>query len=113
MFAHTDIKQAPWYVVEADVKKRARLNCIKHFLSLVPYEDLTPEPIVLPPRTEGASYVRPAEGRSDPGAGSLQGDQGQVGWGDSWFRTATVPEDPANPVRRSAASLSGGAAYWS
>jgi hypothetical protein len=42
MFAHTDIKQAPWYVVDADDKKRARLNCIRHLLSLVPYEDLTP-----------------------------------------------------------------------
>ncbi len=59
MFAHTDIKQAPWYVVEAEVKKRARLNCIRHFLSLIPYEDLTPEPIELPPRTAGTSYVRP------------------------------------------------------
>ena len=59
MFAHTDIKQAPWYVVEADVKKRARLNCISHFLSLIPYEDLTPEPIKLPPRSEGSNYVRP------------------------------------------------------
>ncbi len=59
MFAHTDIKQAPWYVVEADVKKRARLNCIRHLLSLVPYEDLTPEPIELPPRIEDSSYVRP------------------------------------------------------
>ncbi len=59
MFAHTDIKQAPWYVVEADVKKRARLNCIKHFLSLIPYEDLTPEPVVLPPRTIDSGYVRP------------------------------------------------------
>jgi polyphosphate kinase len=59
MFAHTDIKQAPWYVVEADVKKRARLNCITHFLSQWPYEDLTPEPIKLPPRTKGESYVRP------------------------------------------------------
>ena len=59
MFAHTDIKQAPWYVVEADVKKRARLNCIKHLLSLIPYEDLTPEPIELPPRTEDNAYVRP------------------------------------------------------
>jgi len=58
MFAHTDIKQAPWYVVEADVKKRARLNCIKHLLSLIPYEDLTPEPIELPPRQKGG-YVRP------------------------------------------------------
>ena len=60
MFAHTDIKQAPWYVVqEADVKKRARLNCIRHLLSLIPYEDLTPEPVELPPRTEASSYVRP------------------------------------------------------
>ncbi len=59
MFAHTDIKQAPWYVVEADVKKRARLNCIRHLLSLIPYQDLTPEPIKLPPRSEGSSYVRP------------------------------------------------------
>ncbi|MEZ5931138.1 MAG: polyphosphate kinase 2 [Alphaproteobacteria bacterium] len=59
MFAHTDIKQAPWYVVEADIKKRARLNCISHLLSLIPYEDLTPEPIRLPPRAEGSHYVRP------------------------------------------------------
>jgi polyphosphate kinase 2 (PPK2 family) len=62
MFEHTDIGEAPWYVVEADVKKRARLNCIRHFLSLVPYEDLTPEPIELPPRTEDPSYVRPPMG---------------------------------------------------
>ena len=59
MFVHTDIKQAPWYVVEADVKKRARLNCIRHLLSLIPYEDLTPEPIELPPRTPDAGYIRP------------------------------------------------------
>ena len=59
MFAHTDIKQAPWYVVESDVKKHARLNCISHLLSMVPYEDLTPEPIVLPERAEAGAYVRP------------------------------------------------------
>ena len=59
MFAHTDIKQAPWYVVDADVKKHARLNCIRHLLSLVSYEDLTPEPIELPHRTEAGAYVRP------------------------------------------------------
>ena len=44
MFAVTDIKQAPWYVVNADDKRRARLNCIAHLLSLIPYEDLTPPP---------------------------------------------------------------------
>jgi polyphosphate kinase 2 len=59
MFAHTDIKQAPWYVVNADIKKHARLNCIKHLLSMIPYEDLTPEPIELPPRQSGVGYVRP------------------------------------------------------
>ena len=59
MFAHTDIKQAPWYVVDADDKKRARLNVIHHFLSLIPYEDLTPEQIVLPPRQPDQGYIRP------------------------------------------------------
>ena len=59
MFAHTDIKQAPWWVVNADVKKRARLNCIKHLLSMMSYKDLTPEPMKLPPRQDGKNYVRP------------------------------------------------------
>jgi len=59
MFSHTDTKQAPWYVVQADQKKRARLNCISHLLSLIPYEDLTPEPIELPERRETKGYVRP------------------------------------------------------
>jgi polyphosphate kinase 2 (PPK2 family) len=58
-FAHTDIKQAPWYVVNADIKKHARLNCIKHLLSLIPYKDLTPEPINLEPRTKPSGYIRP------------------------------------------------------
>ena len=59
MFAHTDIKQAPWYVVNADNKKCARLNCISHLLSMIPFEDLTPEPIKLPPRQSEQGYVRP------------------------------------------------------
>jgi polyphosphate kinase len=59
MFAHTDIKQAPWYVVDGDNKKRARLNVISHLLSLIPYQDLTPDPIELPPRQEEIGYVRP------------------------------------------------------
>jgi polyphosphate kinase len=58
MFAHTDIKQAPWYVVNADKKKCARLNVIRHLLSLVPYEDLTPEPVKLP-SLEKSKYIRP------------------------------------------------------
>ena len=58
MFAHTDIKQAPWYVVNADNKKCARLNVISHLLSVIPYEDLTPEPIELP-SADRRKYVRP------------------------------------------------------
>ncbi len=59
MFSFTDIKQAPWYVVNADNKLCARLNCIRHLLSLIPYEDLTPEPMVLPPRQKEKGYIRP------------------------------------------------------
>jgi polyphosphate kinase 2 len=62
MFAHTDIKEAPWYVVDADVKKRARLNCIRHLLSMIPHEDLTPGAIGLPPRQEAGDYERPPIG---------------------------------------------------
>ncbi|MBF0161740.1 MAG: polyphosphate kinase 2 [Magnetococcales bacterium] len=61
MFAYTDIKQVPWYVVDADIKTHARLNCISHLLSMIPYEDLltTKEPVKLPPRKKGSGYVRP------------------------------------------------------
>jgi len=59
MFDYTDIKQAPWYVVNSDDKKRARLNCISHILSMIDYEDVTPGPIELPPRNEGTGYIRP------------------------------------------------------
>jgi polyphosphate kinase 2 len=59
MFHYTDTKQAPWYVVQADDKRRARLNCISHLLEQIPYQDLTPEPIRLPPRRDDSGYVRP------------------------------------------------------
>jgi hypothetical protein len=59
MFRHTDIKQAPWHVVNSDNKRRARLNVISHLLSQIPYEDLTPEEIELPPRQDDVGYVRP------------------------------------------------------
>ena len=59
MFAVTDIKQAPWYVVPSDSKKSARLNCIGHLLSLFEYEDLTPNPLELPPRQIERAYIRP------------------------------------------------------
>jgi polyphosphate kinase 2, PA0141 family len=59
MFAYTDTKQSPWYVVNADNKKTARLNCISHLLTMIPYEDLTPEPVKLPPRRTKTRYSRP------------------------------------------------------
>ena len=59
MFSFTDTKQSPWYVVEADDKKRARLNCIKHLLSLIPFKDLTPKPFKLPALKHDTAYVRP------------------------------------------------------
>lgn len=59
MFAYTDTKQSPWYVVEADDKRRARLNCISHLLSLIPYKDLTPKSFKLTPRKSDEHYVRP------------------------------------------------------
>ena len=58
MFQFTDTKWSPWWVVEADDKKRARLNCIHHLLHQVPYQDLTSAPLELPPRQSG-DYVRP------------------------------------------------------
>lgn len=59
MFRYTDIKQAPWYVVNGDNKRKARLNCISHLLNQIAYNDLTPPPVELPPKQENKNYVRP------------------------------------------------------
>jgi polyphosphate kinase len=59
MLRYTDTKQCPWYIVHSDDKKRARLNCITHLLSLIPFEDLTPEPMKLPRRQDDTGYIRP------------------------------------------------------
>lgn len=59
MFSHTDTKLSPWYVVDANKKKHARINCISHLLSLFEYQDLTSDPIPLPERQQDDSYVRP------------------------------------------------------
>ncbi len=61
MFAHTDTKQSPWFVVNGDDKKRARLNCIQHLLSQIPYEHSGYHDVVLEPLTEEAGYIRPPE----------------------------------------------------
>jgi len=59
MFKYTDTKQSPWYVVPADNKRRARLNCISHLLSQIPYEEIKQEKITLPPRNKEEGYIRP------------------------------------------------------
>ena len=62
MFSYTDIKQAPWYVLDADDKRRARLNCIRHLLDQVPYQKIKRPKISLPPRQKDRGYVRPPIG---------------------------------------------------
>ena len=59
MFDFTDTKQSPWFVVNADDKRRARLNCISHILSQIPYENILPPAIELPPRRQSGGYIRP------------------------------------------------------
>jgi polyphosphate kinase 2 len=59
MFAHTDRKKTPWHVVNADDKKRARLNCIRHLLDQIPYRDMRPVEIELPARQSDTGYKRP------------------------------------------------------
>ena len=59
MFMYTDTEKAPWHVVDANIKRHARLNCISHLLSLIEYQDLTPNPIELPPRQRDPGYKRP------------------------------------------------------
>jgi len=59
MFAHTDTKQVPWFVVNGDDKKRARLNCIHHLLHQIPYKERPEQELKLPPLPQNKSYVRP------------------------------------------------------
>ncbi len=59
MFVHTDTAESPWYVVEADDKRRARINMIAHLLSTIPYDEVKRAPLELPARPAATSYVRP------------------------------------------------------
>ena len=59
MFAATDTPECPWYVVPSNDQRRARLNCITHFLSLIPYEEVPREPIKFPKRQGKGDYVEP------------------------------------------------------
>ncbi len=61
MFVYTDIPESRWFVVEGDNKRAARLNCIHHLLSQIPYQDRTPPVLDLPPRQPDQGYVRPAQ----------------------------------------------------
>jgi polyphosphate kinase 2 len=63
MFAHTDTPDSPWWQVEADEKKRARINCIAHLLSVVPYKDRELPKLHLPKRPPAGDYVRPPRAR--------------------------------------------------
>jgi polyphosphate kinase 2 len=59
MFKFTDTKQCPWYIIESDDKKKARLNCITHILRTIGYKDVIPEPIKFPDRKIDSNYIRP------------------------------------------------------
>ena len=59
MLAHTSTDHAPWYIVDANIKRHARLNIISHLLSQIPYKNLTPDPIELPSRQPAGDYQTP------------------------------------------------------
>ena len=59
MLAKTDSPHAPWYIVDANIKRHARLNIISHLLSMIPYKDLTPKALELPPRKKAGRYRLP------------------------------------------------------
>jgi hypothetical protein len=58
MLERTHIPEAPWWIVEADDKKRARLNCIHHFLGQIPYREIEHSPVTLPARVHNPNYLR-------------------------------------------------------
>ena len=59
MFEATDTPESPWYVVDSNDQRRMRLNCITHFLSLIPYEEVPHDKVKLPKRQERGDYVEP------------------------------------------------------
>jgi len=65
MLEHTDRKLTPWYIVDADNKKRARLNCIQHLLQQIPYQDIAPVEMELPPRQGDDGYKRPKKSKQN------------------------------------------------
>ncbi|RUQ75266.1 polyphosphate kinase 2 [Azospirillum doebereinerae] len=65
MLEHTDKKLTPWYIVDADDKKKARLNCIHHLLQQIPYQDIAPVELELPPRQSDDGYKRPKKSKQN------------------------------------------------
>ena len=61
MFVHTDTNESPWHVVESDVKRNARVNCINHLLDEIPYEDVKHKKVKLPKGQDASGYERPSE----------------------------------------------------
>lgn len=59
MFQYTDTESSPWYVIDSDIKRNARINCISHLLSLIPYKEIDHKKLELPKRQENTGYVRP------------------------------------------------------
>jgi len=77
MMVHTDIPEAPWYVVESDSKKRARLNMMAHLLSTIPYVEVPAPTLTLPKRPTSKGYVRPPREQTTyvpDHCGTLEGD---------------------------------------
>ena len=72
MFTYTDIDEAPWYVVGADVKRHARLSCIRHLLQTIPYGEIHDEEIELPDLQTGPQLSPPPARQHELGAGDLR-----------------------------------------
>ena len=58
MLEHTHLPESPWWIVDGNDKKRARLNCIHHLLSQIPYEEVEHDPVILPERVHNPEYIR-------------------------------------------------------
>ncbi len=81
MFVHTDVPEAPWYVIDSEDKRRARINMMAHLLSSVPYHDVQRRPLELPPRPKSSGYIRaPRDSQTfvPDHAASLHADKGSA-----------------------------------
>ena len=116
MFVHTDITEAPWYVVEADDKRRARINMISHLLENVPYQHVEAPSITLPPRPPAEDYHRPPRELfrqvPDRAAELLAEDQARSRGGKAKKHGKAAGKEPAGkePAGKEPAGTAGAAA---